>query len=61
MEVASRGSQSTDRGKIRIRFCSSLSSTSRTRYVKRSGNLGLTEKASLTSRMQALDAEGWAA
>jgi hypothetical protein len=48
-----------------MRFCSSLSSTSRTKYVKSSGNLGFTENASFTSRMQALrevfrgESHGW--
>lgn len=45
----------THPGNNRIKFCSSLSSTSNVKYWKLSGNRGLTEKASLASRMQTLD------
>src|SRR5882762_11527505 len=41
-------------GNSRIKFCSSLSSTSSTKYWKYSGNRGLTEKASFASRMHTL-------
>jgi hypothetical protein len=41
-------------GNKRIKFCSSESCTSRTRYSKDSGKRGRTEKDSLTSRMQTL-------
>src|SRR5260221_8044914 len=44
----------TNLGNKRIKFCSSESCTSRTRYSKDSGKRGRTEKASLTSRMQTL-------
>src|ERR1700722_13628416 len=41
-------------GNRRIRFCSSLSSTSNVRYLNLSSNRGRTENASFTSRMQTL-------
>jgi hypothetical protein len=44
----------TNVGNNRMRFCSSESCTSRTRYSKASGNRGRTENASFTSRMQTL-------
>ena len=44
----------THAGKYRMRFCSSESARSTTRYPKRSGKRGLTEKASFASRMQTL-------
>ena len=42
-------------GKSRIKFCSSLSSTSNTIYLKCSGKRGRTENASFASRIQTLD------
>ena len=49
-----RNDMSKNLGSKRIKFCSSESCTSRTRYSKDPGKRGRTEKASFTSRMQTL-------
>lgn len=51
---ARRSARWTNPGKSRMRFCSSLSSTSSVMYLKRSGKRGRTENASFASRMQTL-------
>src|SRR6266851_921863 len=57
MDPRYSNSRATHVGNKRIKFCSSESCTSRTRYLKDSGKRGRTEKASLTSRIQTLCAE----